>query len=128
VFLTVSVVGLVLDKAKMDKPIRLVLTACLFVLALSVAFLAVMSMRYDFGKCFYPSRNNPFFTSGRLIAGIILPFLALYIDGLRRILSKLRLTSCLLVVVAVIVAAETFSEIILTLPAFASPYNWFHLK
>jgi hypothetical protein len=128
VFLTVSVVGLVLDKTKTDKPNRLALTACLFVLALSVAFLAIMSMRYDFGKCFYPSRKNPFFTSGRLIAGVILPFLALYIDGLWRILSKFRLASCLLVVAAVIAAAETFSEIILTLPAFASPYNWFHLK
>ncbi|MGA2172466.1 MAG: hypothetical protein ABSG82_05570 [Sedimentisphaerales bacterium] len=128
VFITVSVFGLVLDKTKTDKPSRLALTACLFVLALSVAFLAVMSTRYDFGECFYPSRDHPYFTSGRLIAGAILPFLVLYIDGLRRILSKLRLASCLLVIVAVIAAAETFSEIIITLPVFASPYNWFHLK
>jgi 4-amino-4-deoxy-L-arabinose transferase-like glycosyltransferase len=128
VFLSVSIIGMVCDKIKTDKPSRLALTACLFVLALSVLFLAVMSMRYDFGKCFYPSRDKPYFVSGRLIAGIILPFLLLYVDGLRRILGKFRLASCLLVVAAVIAAAITLSEIILSLPVFASPYNWFHLK
>jgi len=127
VLLTVSIFGFINNKTKMDKPYRLVLAASLFVVVLSVMFLAFMSMRYDFGHCFYPSRDKPYFVSGRLIAGTILPFLILYIDGLQRILSKFRCASCLLIVVAIIVAAETLSEIIITLPVFASPYNWFHL-
>jgi hypothetical protein len=98
----------------------------LFVFVLSVVFLAVMSMRYDFGNCVYPSREKPYFVSGRLIAGTILPFLLLYIDGLNRILIKFKLASRLLVVVSVIVAVITISEIIISWPVFFSPYNWFH--
>ena len=126
-FLSASILGLVFDRTKRDSSYRLALSAGLFVLVLSVAFLAVMSMRYDFGQCFYPSREKPFFLSGRLISGAILPFLLLYTDGLYRILSKLRLACCLLIVVAVIVAAVTISEIILSWTVFASPYNWFHV-
>jgi hypothetical protein len=84
-------------------------------------------MRYDFGTCVYPSVDKPYFTSGRLIAGAILPFLILYIDGLRRILSKLRCAYALLFVVGIIVAAVTVSEIILSWSVFTSPDNWFHL-
>lgn len=128
VFITVSVLGLVLEKARMDRPYRATLLSGLFVIVLSVAFLAFMSMRYDFGECFYPSREMPYFISGRLIAGVILPFLFLYVDGLQRLLSTLRCARFLLVVVAVFVAAITISEIVLTWPVFPSPYNWFHLK
>jgi 4-amino-4-deoxy-L-arabinose transferase-like glycosyltransferase len=149
VFLTVSCWGFIFEKTRMDpsrrgprsprlrreasveprsdKPCRACFAAGLFVIILSVMFLAVMSMRYDFGQCFYPSREEPYFTSGRLIAGTILPFLVLYIDGLRRILAKLRCASCLLIVVSVIVVTVTISEIVLTWPVFASPYNWFHI-
>jgi hypothetical protein len=97
-----------------------------FVIILAVLLLAILSMRYDFGQCNYPSREFPYFVSGRLIAGTILPFIFLYVGGLHYILSKLRLGSYLLVIVAVIAAGITISEIILTLPVFASPYNWFH--
>jgi hypothetical protein len=127
VFLTASILGLVFDKAQRDSSYRLALSAGLFVLVLSVAFLAVMSMRYDFGLCLYPSPEKPYFISGRLISGVILPFLLLYIDGLYRILSKLRFERCLLIIVAVIVAAVTISEITLSWPVFVSPYNWFHV-
>ena len=90
-------------------------------------FLAFMSMRYDFGTCIYPSVDKPYFTSGRLIAGVILPFLFLYIDGLHRILSKLRCASALLFVVGIIVAVITVSEVALSWSVFACPNNWFHL-
>jgi hypothetical protein len=107
---------------------RFCIAASFLVVLLSVLLLAILSMRYDFGRCFYPSRDFPFFASGRLIAGTILPFLFLYVDGLYRILLRLRLGSYLLIVVICIVAAITISEIFISLPAFASPYNFFHLK
>ena len=128
VFLLASLLGVIINKPKMDKHYRFALGAALFVVTLSVVLLAVLSMRYDFGQCFYPSRAQPYFTSGRLIAGAILPFLLLYIDGLQRILAKTYLASRLLITVGVIVAAVTVCEIILTLPVFASTYNLFHLK
>jgi phosphoglycerol transferase MdoB-like AlkP superfamily enzyme len=120
--------ALILDKTGSDRPRRVALAAALFVLVFSVTFLIVMSMRYDFGDCNYPSFDEPYFTSGRLIAGIILPFILLYVDGLHCILSKLRCGSYLLAVVGIITVAITISEIVLSWSVFASPYNWFHLK
>ena len=123
---TVLLLALIFKKTSPQRPYRVALTASLFALVFSVVFLAVLSMRYDFGNCFYPSRENPYFVSGRLIAGTILPFLFLYIDGLQRILSRLRCASYLLAVVCVIAAAITVSEIIISWPVFSSPYNLFH--
>jgi hypothetical protein len=120
--------SLILDKGRSDRSCRTALAGSLFVVIVSIAFLAFMSMRYNFGTCIYPSVDKPYFTSGRLIAGVILPFLFLYVDGLRRILSKLRCDSALLFVVGIIVAVITISEIVLSWSVFASPYNWFHLK
>ncbi len=128
VFIVVFITGLVWGKAGENKSRRFALVTSLFVLVLSVIFLAFISMRYDFGQCFNPSREKPYFVSGRLIAGAILPFLFIYIDGLHRILSKLRCTSALLIIVGIIAAAITISEIVLSWSVFASPYNWFHLK
>jgi hypothetical protein len=119
--------ALVIHKAVSDRSCRTALACSLFVVILSIAFLAFMSMRYDFGTCFYPSVDKPYFISGRLIAGVILPFLFLYIDGLHRILSKLRCAWALLFVVGIIVTAITVSEIVLSWPVFANPNNWFHL-
>jgi hypothetical protein len=127
VFLAVSIAGFVWGKAGENKSRRFAVVASLFVLVVSVLFLAFMSMRYDFGTCVYPSVDKPYFTSGRLIAGVILPFLFLYIDGLHRILSKLRCASALLFVVGIIVAVITVSEIVLSWSVFACPNNWFHL-
>ncbi|MGA2679984.1 MAG: hypothetical protein ABSF37_11905, partial [Sedimentisphaerales bacterium] len=90
---TVFLFAIILDKGRSDRSCRTALAGSLFVVIISIAFLAFMSMRYDFGTCFYPSVDKPYFTSGRLIAGVILPFLFLYIDGLHRILSKLRCAS-----------------------------------
>jgi len=120
--------ALILDKTGSDRSCRTALAGSLFVVIVSIAFLVFMSMRYDFGDCNYPSIDKPYFTSGRLIAGTILPFLFLYIEGLHRILSKLRRASALLFVVGIVVAVITISEISLSWSVFASPYNWFHLK
>jgi len=56
------------------------------------------------------------------------PFVLLYLDGLGHALSWARLRIDPLVVVALIAAAITSSEIAITLPVFESPYNWFHLS
>jgi 4-amino-4-deoxy-L-arabinose transferase-like glycosyltransferase len=128
VFLIASITFVFLNKSKADGYIRFALKAALFVVVLSVMFLAFSSMRYDFGTCFYPSREHPYFTSGRLMSGTIVPFLLLYVTGLNYILSKLRLKHLLLIITIVIIIGETLSEIILTLPVFSSPCNWFHLK
>jgi hypothetical protein len=121
-----SLLDIFIYRQKISKSCRSALVSSLFILVMFVGMLAVLSMRYDFGTCVNPSRKFPFFVSGRLIAGAILPFLLLYVCGLNRILTTFGLSSYLLAVVTVIVIAVTATEIFITLPVFASPYNWFH--
>ncbi|MBN2019547.1 MAG: glycosyltransferase family 39 protein [Sedimentisphaerales bacterium] len=126
VFFIACLARLILNKS--EKPLTIALKMSFFVVSVSILFLAFASMRFEFGEFVYPSCEYPYFTSGRLIAGTIVPFLVLYIAGLHYILSKFRLASRLLVIVVIIAAVITISEIILTWPVFSSPYNWFHLK
>lgn len=99
------------------------------VVAAAVVMLAALSMVFQFNMIFGPSREFPYFTSGRLVAGILLPFALLYVLGIEtlcRVLpSRLAAPAAwggLLAVVAVIALAEfAIHE-----PVFASPSNWFH--
>ena len=49
----------------------------------SILFLVALSLPFDFGRCFYPSRAHPYFVSGRLIIGGLLPFLIAFLGGLQ---------------------------------------------
>jgi hypothetical protein len=64
----------------------------------------------DFGECINPSRAHPYFTSGRLLSGVLIPFALFYIYGitypLRRINSTLPLS-----VIGLIVIFAASSEI-----------------
>jgi len=92
----------------------------------AVAFLVLLSIQFDFGNCINPSRARPYFTSGRLLSGALIPFALLYVYGtcflLRRISAVLPL-----IVLGVIVAFVTTSEILINRVVFASEHNWFHL-
>jgi hypothetical protein len=46
---------------------------------LSVGFLGLLSLLFDFGNCPYPSREEPYFISGRLITGVLVPVLILLV-------------------------------------------------
>jgi len=99
-------------------------TALTFMAAL--AFLALLSIRFDFGECIYPSRAHPYFTSGRLMSGALIPFALLYVCGIGYLLRRVgRVAS--IVVVAGIMTFATVSEIFINRAVFASEHNWFHL-
>ena len=94
--------------------------------AASVLFLALLSLIYDFGKCFNPSREHPYFTSGRLLLGALIPFFLLFIFGMDRALSRLGNPGKFLALAGMIsfmLIAETATD----WPVFFSQYNWFHL-
>jgi hypothetical protein len=95
--------------------------------AASVAFLAITSMAFDFGACVYPSRAHPFFTSGRLMSGALVPFAILYVHGLDWVLGRPKRAWAGAIVLAGILFFVTASEIDLNSAAFASAYNWFGL-
>jgi hypothetical protein len=102
------------------------LLGLLFVL-LSVLLLVWGSIAYDFGGCLYPSREFPFFASGRLLGGALAPFLCLYVLGLDRLLSRFGAGRAALPLVIFLALAMATVQIVLSLGAFASPFNWFHM-
>jgi len=93
----------------------------------AMAFLGFLSVIYDFHDCFYPSRVNPFFTSGRLMLGVLIPFLLLFVYGLDRTFNCLKPAWPRWLTLAGFILFMLISEIAIDRPAFLSPYNWFHM-
>jgi hypothetical protein len=123
VFVLVSLISLFRNKHRQE---RTVLVTSFILIAASVMMLAVSSILYDYGECWYPSQEHPYITSGRLILTALVPFLIIYLNGLEKALKMLRLRFNPLILVVIIAIAITLSEIILSWKVFASPYNWFH--
>jgi len=101
------------------------LMAFAFIAALT--FLALLSVQFDFGNCVYPSRAYPYFTSGRLIIGALIPFALLYAYGVTRLLRRAGNASLPLVVLAIIMLSVSISDVLVNYEVFASEHNWFHL-
>ena len=114
-----------------EKPARVVWFTSATILTLYALFLVWISIRFDFGNCWYPSRNHPWLSSGRLMLGGLIPFSMLYLSGLEMLLRPLQksLHPYLhpLLVLMLIMVAITAGEVSMTWEIFKSPYNWFHL-
>jgi hypothetical protein len=93
----------------------------------SVAYLALLSIVFDYGDCFYPSRVHPYFTSGRLIAGSLIPFLLVYLYGLEWAAKRLQREGLLWWILAGMVVIMVGSQIAVDWAVFSSRWNWFHL-
>ena len=89
-------------------------------------FFALLSVKYDFQDCFYPSREHPFFVSGRLMLGMLIPFLLLFAAGLDRLMLNFQITTKYFLLV-VLLGFMLGCEVATDLPVFTSPYNWFNL-
>jgi hypothetical protein len=96
--------------------------------AVLVVLVAVLSVAFDFGLCVYPSREHPFFTSGRLLSGAAVPFFLLYSEVLNCVLSRIPREWQKLILFAVPVLFIVVSQTVLNFPAFASRYNFFRLS
>src|SRR5213078_4167366 len=69
----------------------------------SVGFLALLSIQFDFGSCINPSRAHPYFTSGRLISGAMIPFALFYIYGIAWLFRRFNQALPLLVLAIILV-------------------------
>jgi Predicted membrane protein (DUF2142) len=114
---------------------RQAIAVAVLTVAAGVAFLGLLSIQFDFGSCVNPSRSHPYFTSGRLLSGAIIPFALSYVYGISSLCrlatsrfreTRLIDTASLLVVLGAIVVFSQASEIFVTHPVFASEHNWFH--
>jgi len=90
-----------------------------------VVFLALLSIQFDFGNCINPSREHPYFTSGRLLSGALIPFVVVYVYAVSWILRRIN-TALPLVVLGLVVVFMTTSEILVDRVVFLSEHNWFH--
>ena len=100
----------------------------LFIVATSLLFLAAISLLFDFHECGYPSRLYPYFVSGRIISGALLPFVLIYAGGLELITNLFRKWVPPVAVLACLMLFITISEIRVRSVVFHSPYNLFALS
>ena len=103
--------------------------------AAGIVFLGLLSIQFDFGTCVNPSRLHPYFTSGRLLSGALIPFALSYVYGIsclcRLATSRIQQahwigTASTLIVLGAIIVFSQASEILIIHPVFASEHNWFH--
>jgi len=99
----------------------------IYVFSASVVFMAAISLPYDFQECVYPSRAAPYFVSGRIIIGALLPFVVMYLSGLEYLLRPLGkylhpIFPLLLICAGILWAEATIAEV-----AFRSHFNFYSL-
>jgi hypothetical protein len=94
-------------------------------LIISVGFMALLSIQFDFGNCINPSRRHPYFTSGRLLSGTLIPFALVYVYGISYLFRRANPVISL-AVLGLILTFGTSSEIIINRVVFTSEHNWFH--
>jgi hypothetical protein len=128
VFLGVSLLALAAGRTGSTARHRLLIAASFGAVSVSVLLLAALSIVFDFGNCWFPSREVPYFLAGRLILCVLPPFLVLYVEGLGRLLPAKNRTIAAFAILSIIALAITISEWMITRDVFASPYNWFHLR
>jgi hypothetical protein len=126
-FVAASVAALFVYRRKLCEAERASLGLSAVVFGVSLIFMLVVSVAYDFGGCLSPSRQHPFLTHGRLISGTLIPFMLLYVNGLDVLLGKGRRPRVGLGILVAVVCIVTVSEIVLSMPAFRSPYNFYHM-
>ena len=114
---------------------RHAIAVAILTVAAGIAFLGLLSIQFDFGSCVNPSRSHPYFTSGRLLSGALIPFALSYVYGIcclcRLATSRFRqahwiATASAFAVLGAIIVFSQVSEILNTRPVFSSEHNWFH--
>ena len=96
--------------------------------AVLVLLVALLSMAFDFGLCVYPSREHPFFTSGRLLSGAAVPFFLLYSQAMDYALFWTPRMWPRIILIGAILLLITVSQSTVNGRAFSSRYNLFHLS
>jgi hypothetical protein len=126
-FVGVTLAALLFRSNAVTGPQRQALWFGFLCLAATVAFLGFLSIIYDFQDCFYPSRAHPYFTSGRLMIGALIPFLLLYLYGMDCALSRIKNRWAKPLALAGLILFMLVSEIATDRMMFSNTYNWFHM-
>jgi hypothetical protein len=106
---------------------RFTLIQCFLLLFGSILFMAGISLLFDFHDCFYPSREHPFFISGRIISGALVPFVFIYVMGIEILFEPIR-KWLPAVVLAGLMLFITVTEFQLRHVVFSSTNNFFAFR
>jgi hypothetical protein len=90
-------------------------------------FLALLSLQFDFGTCFYPSRAHPYFVSGRIISGTVLPFLIIFASAFGRLTTRIQKWVPASIAMVSIVLFIGISDILIKGTVVQSSFNLFWL-
>lgn len=91
-----------------------------------VTFLVVFSISFDFGKCPNPSREFPYFTSGRSLDAAVVPFFLLFVYAIDRFSGEANRKRLRWILLGAIALFLIVSQLQVNAPAFSSRYNFFH--
>jgi hypothetical protein len=122
-----AIISLFPRLAKLTYLQRQSLWLALLSFAALVMFVALLSIAFDFGGCVYPSREHPYFTSGRLLSAAAVPFCLSYARALDWVACQITRNWLQLIVLGGIVLIVSVSQVIINWPAFLSRYNFFHM-
>jgi hypothetical protein len=126
ILIGIAFVNLLLKSKPTARPPRDALWFGFACFVAAIAFSGFLSIIYDFHDCFYPSREHPYFTSGRLLLGALIPFLLIFVYGIDRALKKFG-DKIKFLALAAMILFMLISEIVTDWPVFSSEYNWFHM-
>ncbi len=90
---------------------------------LMLVFIMVLSLSFEYRGSVYPTFERPYFTSGRLISGALIPFVMLYLSGFSWLLSWLKSEKIKITLIAILAIIICLSEYQANKPVFSSPYN-----
>ena len=124
VALVIAVVSLLKQRA--SEPDRRILWFALLSFASLVGFLILLSIRFDFDGCPYPSRAHPYFTSGRLLNAAAVPFFVLIGYAIERMADWTKQRSIQWILLGTIVVLVLSWQLSINAPVFSSRYNFFH--
>jgi hypothetical protein len=118
-----------LRQKKADNPVaHLSSYLSLYLVVASVLFLAAISLPFDFQRCFYPSRAYPYFVSGRIISGTLLPFALIYLNGFEYIWRPIRKYVHPIIPFSIICVFILYAQVLVTYGVFHSAFNFFALR
>src|SRR3984893_17462270 len=107
---------------------RFILWVALLSFLSLVAFLVALSISFDFGRCPYPSREHPYFTSRRLLDAAAVPFFLLFCCRIDRFGDWTKQQWGRWTFLGTTVLVLIVSQLQVNAPAFSSRYNFFHRK
>ena len=123
-----TTIGLIWWFAKLSRFQRQSLWLALSSFIVLILVLVILSIAFDFGRCVYPSREHPYFTSGRLLSAAVIPFVLLWSYALNYALSWIPGRQPRMILLAGIIVLIAISQCVVNRPAFRSRYNLFHLN